>query len=197
MVPLLARLRRAFRSCPPPLRLAAAIVLLAAASVAYQGLRSRAGTGVVGTQSGPGPASAGGDDASAEGDAIARPVNQAFDAAGRGDLERYLEQFADPLRSQLARTRAEKGEAYLRDYLARLAGPVKGVAVRLSEKQELGPDSVRVPVELVYQDRNEVQTFHLQRGEEGPSASWRIRRIDAARAAPTLIPYGTPVEQVR
>jgi len=77
--------------------------------------------------------------------------------------------------------------------LARFTAPVRGLAVRASEKQEAGPDRVRLPVELVYVDRNELQTYVLHREGTG----WRIGRIDPVRSAPTLIPYGTPVEQAR
>jgi hypothetical protein len=127
------------------------------------------------------------------GAALSRPVEEAFDAARRGDLEAYLAQFAEPLRGQLARTRAEKGEAYLKDYLHRLSEPVKGIAVRISEQQDIAPETVRCPVELVYQDRNETQSFTLKRAGD----RWLIERIDAVRAAATLIPYGTHIKDVR
>lgn len=127
------------------------------------------------------------------GAALSRPVEEAFEAARKGEVENYLAQFGSPLREELGKLRAEKGEPYLRDYLTRLAGDVKGVAVRLSEQQEVGPQTVRCPVELVYQDRNEVQSFTLRR--EGDR--WLIQRIESVRAAPTLIPYGTPIQDVK
>jgi hypothetical protein len=120
-------------------------------------------------------------------------VEAAFDAARRGDLDRYLDQFTGPLRQQLARARAQQGDVSFRDYLRRLTAPLKGVAVRLSEQRDTGPGTIRCPVELVYRDRNEVQVHELQR--EG--SAWRILRIEPVRAAPTLIPYGTPIQELR
>jgi hypothetical protein len=128
-----------------------------------------------------------------EGDRLSQPVEDALSAAKDGNLDRYMDQFADPLRGQLARTRAEKGDAYLRDYLARLTGPLKGLAVHVDRKEAIGPGAARVPVEFIYADRNETQSFSLQQD----AGRWRITRIDTVRATQTLIPYGTPIEQVR
>jgi len=136
---------------------------------------------------------AGAPDSGAEGDRIARPVEDAFAAAEDGNLDRYLDQFTDPLRAQLARTRSEKGDRFLNDYLARLTAPIKGIALHLDEQEPIGPGVLRVPVEFVYTDRNETQRFSVEQS----SGRWRIARIDSLRATPTLIPYGTPIENVR
>jgi len=133
------------------------------------------------------------EDTEEEGDRIARPIEAAFAAAKEGHLERYLEQFSEPLRAELGETRAAKGDGYLRGYLSRFTTPINGLVVRIDQQEAIGPGAIRVPVEFVYADRNERQSFSLQLSD----GRWGIIRIDTVRAAPTLIPYGTPVEQVR
>jgi hypothetical protein len=194
MSPKLLRLPPALRKLPPQLLLAALVLLAALASgvVSHLGQRARGSEAAAPPAASPRKDDAATDEAG-EAAALARPVEEAFEAARAGDLEAYLAQFAGSLRSELARTRAEKGDAYLRSYLARFTAPVKGLAVRASEKETAGPDLVRCPVEFVYSDRNEVQAYFLER--EGDR--WLIRRIDPVRAAQTIIPYGTPVEQVK
>ena len=93
----------------------------------------------------------------------------------------------------MTRTRAERGDAYLRDYLARLAGPIQGLAADLTRKEPVGPDTIRLPIQFIYRDRNEMQLFTLRREGE----RWRIIAIENVRSAPTLIPYGTPMQQVK
>jgi hypothetical protein len=128
-----------------------------------------------------------------EGVTPATPVEAAMEAAKRGDLDAYLAQFADPLKAQLTKTRAEKGDAYLRDYLKRLTTPIKGIAADLNRMETVRPDTVNLPVQFLYADHNETQTFQLR--QQG--AEWRICQIASARAAPTLIPYGTPIDQIK
>src|SRR5262249_61195274 len=99
----------------------------------------------------------------------------------------------EPLRSELEEARAAKGDGYLRGYLSRFTTPIKGLAVRVDQQEVIGPSAIRLPVEFVYADRNERQSYSLQMSR----GRWRITRIDAVRAAPTLIPYGTQVERVR
>jgi hypothetical protein len=142
---------------------------------------------------GPSTAATASVDPTAEASPLSQPVEDAYEAAKDGNLDRYLEQFADPLRSRLALTRAEKGDGYLREYLARLTAPLKGLAVRVDRKELTGPGTTRVPVEFIYADRNETQWFSLHRA----GGWWRISGVEGVRAAKTLIPYGTPIEQVR
>src|SRR5256885_391088 len=110
MPPRLQRLRQALSGVPPQLYLAAAGVTLAVGSPLARGLpvTSRPVTPPV-------PAAA---PEEAEG-ALSASVEEAFDAARRGDLETYLSEFTEPLKSQLARLRADKGDGYLRDYVPR------------------------------------------------------------------------------
>ncbi len=118
-------------------------------------------------------------------------IEAATAAARAGNLTAYLEQFTDPLRGQLERTRAEKGDAYLIGYLKRLMAPVKGVAVNLRTKQDSAPNETRLMVEFIYADRNEVQPFFLRRVGE----AWRISRMDSVHSTPILIPFGTSLEK--
>lgn len=193
MAPALTRLHTAFKAVPLQLRLAALVLVAAGVSALYAGYAGRApySGGELPAPSAPPEVATEVSDPEA-GAALSRPVEEAFDAARRGDLETYLAQFGEPLRGQLTQTRGEKGDGYLRDYLRRLSEPVKGIAVRLSEQQEVAPETLRCPVELVYQDRNEVQSFTLKRA----GGRWLIERIDSVRAAPTLIPYGTHIKDV-
>src|SRR5436305_8024741 len=139
----------------PPQLLLAALVLIAAAGSAVVGLaRGRAtAPGAAGSARGAAP------DPGDEDALLALPVEQAYTAARQGDLETYLAQFTDPARAQLAATRRDKGDAYLKDYLARLTGPLKGLAADLTRKQQLDPDSARLPFQFVYADHNESQAF--------------------------------------
>ncbi len=125
--------------------------------------------------------------------ALSRPVEDAYEAARSGKLEDYMAQFADPLRAQLIRLRAQKGDGYLRDYLAQLTRPIKGLAADLTRKEEVGPGEIRLPVQFTYSDRNEAQFFFLRRSD----GQWRITHIETVRSAPVLIPYGTPIGEVK
>jgi hypothetical protein len=49
---------------------------------------------------------------------------------------------------------------------------------------------VKLRVEYVFADRNEVQWMYL----ENANGSWKIARVDATERVKTLIPYGTPVQ---
>jgi len=121
-----------------------------------------------------------------------QPVEDAFEAAHKGDLDTYLAQFAEPLKTELARIRTEKGDAYLRDYLVCLTGPLKGISADLNHKASLGQDTLSLPVEFIYADHNEQQVYRIRR----VGGQWRISQVASVRAAPTLIPYGTPIQNV-
>jgi hypothetical protein len=62
--------------------------------------------------------------------------------------------------------------------------------VAVGEPQNTGEGEASVRVEYVYQDRNEVQTMHLQKSESG----WKITSVEGAARVKTLVPYGTPVQ---
>ena len=192
MAPLLRRLRQALASIPPPLLVAGVVLIAAAASAA---LRAGSATGPP-----PGPRLPTPDsrlptpDPQADrGNDLTEAVHDAFEAAKKGDLHAYLARFAEPLKGELSRTRAEKGDAYLRDYLTRSTAAVKGLAMDLTRTVDAAPGTVVLPVEFVYADRNEIQPFTLVRDGD----RWRISRIESVRATATLIPYGTHIQNVR
>jgi hypothetical protein len=109
-----------------------------------------------------------------------------LDAARAGDTNKYLSSYTGEMAESLRRARDESADfaKYLRDSNAGL----KGVALTEPESQPDG--QVKERVEYVYQDRNEVQFFYLEKVPGG----WKISRVDSTERGKTLIPYGTPVE---
>ena len=109
-----------------------------------------------------------------------------LDAARAGDVKKYLASYAGPLAQSLKQTAGESPDfaGYLRDSNAAL----KGVAV--SDPELLSDNAAKARVEYVYQDRNEVQYFYLDKTPSG----WKIARVDSADRVKTLEPYGTPVK---
>ena len=180
----LSRLLRALRRTPPQGR----VIALVAAAALVSGLRTarRPPEATAGS-----PAAATQPDVVGESDALARPVEDAVTDARAGDVTGYLEQFGGTLREQLDRQRADRGDTWIRDYLARSMERVKGIAVRVDRQEASGPEERRLPVEFVYRDRTETQAFTMRR----EAGRWSITRIDAARASPVLVPYGAPLEK--
>ena len=111
-----------------------------------------------------------------------------LDAARDGNVSAYLAcytgQMDTSLRQSVAETTEEKFAAYLKESNA----AIKGVA--LMEPQQLTDREVKVRVEYVYQDRNEVQIVYLEKA----GGAWKISRVDSAERVKTLVPYGTPVQ---
>ena len=109
-----------------------------------------------------------------------------LDAARAGDVKKYLASYTGPLAQSLKQTAAESSDfaTYLKDSNAAL----KGIAV--NDPELLPNGGAKARVEYVYQDRNEIQYFYLDKTEEG----WKIARVDAADRVKTLTPYGTPVK---
>lgn len=180
------RIRQAARRTPAPLALAALVVLAAIASGVSTWLSGRSAANPPIEPAGPHPVIV-----TEEANTPAEAIEDAYDAARHGDLPRYMGRLADPVATQLARVRTDRGDAYLRDYLVRLTGPIKGLACDLTRREERGPGMVCLPVQFTYADHNETQRFALVL----LNGSWRISRAEQQRGAPTLIPYGTPIEQ--
>jgi hypothetical protein len=104
-----------------------------------------------------------------------------LDAARYGNVDQFLAAYTGDLQTSL---RQSVTPQYLKDMNA----PIKGVA--LSEPAPLNEREVKVRVEYVYQDRNEAQTFYLEK----TGADWKIARVENSERVKTLIPYGTPVQ---
>ena len=85
----------------------------------------------------------------------------------------------------------ELGESGFADYLAQRVEELKGVALYDVERAPGG--GAALTVEYVFANEKELQRLHLERGRGG---GWRITAADASRREKSLIPYGTPIEQV-
>ena len=115
-------------------------------------------------------------------------IYQMLDAARAGDAAAHLQCFSGQMAAQLQQSRTEMGDRAFAEYLVKTNQEIKGVA--LSEPVTLTDREVRVRVEYVYQDRNEVQQMYLEKTPQG----WRIARLDSTERIKTLVPYGTPVQ---
>jgi hypothetical protein len=111
-----------------------------------------------------------------------------LDAAREGNVARYLAAYTGQMEAALKQAIAEKTEAGFARYLKDFNAPIKGIAI--TEPQALSDREVKVRVEFVYQDRNEVQFMYLEK----VAGAWKIARLDATERIKTLIPYGTPVQ---
>ena len=111
-----------------------------------------------------------------------------LDAAREGDVKKYLSFYTGQMEGSLKQTIAESGEPSFAKYLRESNASVKGIAI--NEPQPLTDREVKVRVEYVYQDRNEVQYMYLEKAGD----AWKIARVDAAERVKTLVPYGTPVQ---
>jgi len=110
-----------------------------------------------------------------------------LDAARKGDIKKYLAAYGGSMEASLRQTIAESSDAAFRQYLVDANAAVKGIAVQAPES--VNDREVKVRVEYVYQDRNEVQTMYLDKS----TGVWKITRVEGAERVKTLIPYGTPV----
>lgn len=111
-----------------------------------------------------------------------------LDAARAGNVAKYLGYYTGQMEASLRQTIAETTEDGFAKYLRESNAAIKGIA--LNEPSSLTDREVRVRVEYVYQDRNEVQLMYLERAGK----DWKISRVDTAERVKTVIPYGTPVQ---
>lgn len=114
-----------------------------------------------------------------------------LDAARTGDVRAYLDGTTGTLRRSLEQAVAESGQAEFARYLRESNAPIKGVAI--TEPEVLSEREVKMRIEYVYADRNEVQ-YALA---EKQGSVWRISRLDAAERIRSIVPYGTPVDAER
>ncbi len=98
----------------------------------------------------------------------------------------YLAAFAPALRARLEREADEKGRAAFAESLRAAARARKSHAVFAPEAD--GPDAARVVVEAVYPDRNERQTYRLERSDGG----WLVADVETVRAHRPQARFGTP-----
>ena len=95
------------------------------------------------------------------------------------------------LRTRLDATVRELGETGFADYLGQRVEELMGVALYDVERPPTG--GAAVTVEYVFANEKEMQRLHL---EEARGGGWRITAADASRREKSLIPYGTPIEEV-
>jgi hypothetical protein len=113
-------------------------------------------------------------------------IDALLESAWSGDVSAYLASFGGPIRQRLEREIDERGRAAFADALRRAARARKSHAVFAVEPE--GPDSARIAVETVYPDRNERQTFRLERGAGG----WLVTEVETIRGQVPKARYGTP-----
>lgn len=111
-----------------------------------------------------------------------------LDAAREGSVKKYLASYTGQMQAALQQSIAEQGDPAFTQYLKDSNAPIKGIAI--TEPQILTDTEVKVRVEYVYVDRNEVQFMYLDK----VSGAWKIARVDSTERIKTLVPYGTPVQ---
>lgn len=111
-----------------------------------------------------------------------------LDAGRAGQVTPYLAAHTGQMEISLRKAVAESTEAGFSSYLKESNAAIKGIA--LQEPQQLTDREVKVRVEYVFEDRNEVQHMYLEK----IGNSWKISRVDAAERIKTIVPYGTPVK---
>ena len=114
-------------------------------------------------------------------------IYAALDAARDGKVNVYIDAHTGQMEQSLRKAVAESTEAGFAAYLKETNAPIKGIA--LQEPQPLTDREVKVRVEYVFQDRNEIQWMYLEKSGN----TWKIARVDSAERIQTLVPYGTPV----
>jgi len=112
-----------------------------------------------------------------------------LDAGRAGNVRDYLAAHTGQMATSLEKAVAEASESGFAAFLKQTNEPVKGVA--LQEPRVLTDREVKVRVEYVFGDRNEVQWMYLEKTAGG---EWKIARVDTAEQIKTLVPYGTPVQ---
>jgi hypothetical protein len=106
--------------------------------------------------------------------------------ASAGDVAAYLAAFGPKLRARLEREADEKGRGAFAQSLRDAAGARKSHAVFAPEGD--GPDASTVVVESVYPDRNERQTYRLERADGG----WLVAGVETVRAHRPPAKFGAP-----
>lgn len=112
-----------------------------------------------------------------------------LEASRTGDAAGYLACFGGELEQRLRAMATELGEEGFSRYLERSVGELEGVGLfdlaRRGERAEL-------VVEYVYALESERQSLELER--EG--SDWKITGATASTRRRSLIPHGTPIEEV-
>ena len=95
-----------------------------------------------------------------------------FSAAKTGNIQQYLDCFSGSSLATLQDNRKQSNdEAAFRDYIKRDVQDIKALSI-INGRQE-DPQKAVFDVEVVYSDRNEDQTFSLQKTQ----GTWKIVEI--------------------
>ncbi len=113
-------------------------------------------------------------------------IRSLLESAWEGNVTEYLAAFDGPMRQRLEREVGEKGREAFATSLRTAARSRKSHAVFAAEAE--GEDSARVTVETVYPDRNERQTYRIDRRPEG----WLVTDVETVQAHEPKAKYGTP-----
>ena len=109
-----------------------------------------------------------------------------LDAAWSGDVTGYLDSFSGPLRDRLRREVDERGRDAFAADLKRAARSRKSHAIFGVEPE--GQGAARITVETVYPDRNERQTYHLERTED----RWLVSGVETVKGREPPSKFGAP-----
>jgi len=112
-----------------------------------------------------------------------------FEAAKQGDVETYLDCFTGAERERLERELADQPEDAFARSLVEAVESLKGRAVFKGSADGDPEANWVLPVDRVYVNRMERQTYHLVR----ESNVWRIHTVETATSFQPDKPYGTPV----
>jgi hypothetical protein len=110
-----------------------------------------------------------------------------LDSAKAGDTNSYLASYTGHMKDALRQSVTEATPSGFEKYLRTSNAAIQGVALTPPEK--LSDSQVKVRVEYVYKDRNEVQFVYLMKEGSG----WKIYQVDSAERIKTLVPYGSAV----
>lgn len=111
-------------------------------------------------------------------------VHALLESAWKGDVVSYLDAFDGPIKSRLEREVDERGrEAFAAD-LRKAARARKSHAVFAAESDS--DETARVVVETVYPDRNERQTYRIDRKPKG----WLVTEVETIRGHQPKAKFG-------
>jgi hypothetical protein len=108
-------------------------------------------------------------------------------SALEGNVAAYLGAFGGPLRARLEREAQERGRAAFAAKLRKAGHARRSHAIFVAEPDEVAPDAARITVEVVFADRLERQTFHLNR----TSGGWLVTDLETVRDVVPKHPPGS------
>jgi len=112
-------------------------------------------------------------------------VQGLMESARVGDVAAYLDAFAGELRRRLDREVDQRGRAAFATDLASASRSRRSHAVFSAEPE--GPSSALVTVEVVYPDRNERQTYRVEKSGD----AWLVTAVETVRSVQPTVKYGS------